>query len=156
MTAHAQLCTFTVDDLLFGIEVIQVQEVILYQQMTRVPLAPHMVHGLINLRGQIVTAIDLRACLALPGRPSDVLPMNVVVRGAEGSVSLLVDTIGDVIEVSSDTFEAPPPTMDPAHRDVVDAVCKLPGQLLLILDPERAVALASASTGRSRVRGLMH
>jgi purine-binding chemotaxis protein CheW len=137
-----QLCTFTVDDLMFGLEVTQVQEVILFQSMTRVPLAPPAIRGLINLRGQIVTAVDLRMCLGMPPRPPGDLPMNVVIRGVEGSVSLLVDSIGDVIEVSADVFEAPPATMKPAQRDVIDAVCKLPGRLLLILDPERAVASA--------------
>lgn len=135
-----QLCTFTVDDLFFGVEVTQVQEVLLFQAMTRVPLASPAICGLINLRGQIVTAVDLRLCLGLSGRECEQLPMNVVVRGSEGLVSLLVDTIGDVIEVSRDSFEPPPPTMKPAQRDVVEAVCKLPGRLLLVLDPERAVA----------------
>jgi purine-binding chemotaxis protein CheW len=146
-----QLCTFTVDDLMFGLEVTQVQEVILFQNMTRVPLASRAICGLINLRGQIVTAVDLRICLGMPPRPADDLPMNVVIRGVEGSVSLLVDSIGDVIEVSADVFEAPPATMKPAQRDVIDAVCKLPGRLLLILDPERAIA--SAGSG-PRLKGL--
>jgi purine-binding chemotaxis protein CheW len=147
MASITQLCTFTVDDLLFGVEVTQVQEVIRFQEMTRVPLAPKVVRGLINLRGQIVTAIDLRT--ALPRGAGD-LPMNVVIRGAEGSVSLLVDSIGDVIEVSEDAFESPPSTMNAVQRDVIDAVCKLPGQLLLVLDPERAVSGAAAEGGRAR------
>lgn len=135
-----QLCTFCVDDLFFGVEVTQVQEVLLFQPMTRVPLASPAICGLINLRGQIVTAVDLRLCIGLKPRAADELPMNVVVRGVEGLVSLMVDNIGDVIEVSRDAFEPPPPTMKPAQRDVVEAVCKLPGRLLLVLDPERAVA----------------
>jgi purine-binding chemotaxis protein CheW len=149
MPAITQLCTFTVDDLLFGVEVTQVQEVIRFQNMTRVPLAPGVVHGLINLRGQIVTAVDLRTALGLGPRGDGELPMNVVIRGAEGSVSLLVDSIGDVIEVSEDSFESPPSTMNPAQRDVIDAVCKLPGRLLLVLDPERAMTGAAADTRRT-------
>jgi purine-binding chemotaxis protein CheW len=150
MASITQLCTFTVDDLLFGVEVTQVQEVIRFQEMTRVPLAPKVVRGLINLRGQIVTAIDLRTALGLGPRGAGDLPMNVVIRGAEGSVSLLVDSIGDVIEVSEDAFESPPSTMNAVQRDVIDAVCKLPGQLLLVLDPERAVSGAAAEGGRAR------
>lgn len=151
-----QLCTFTVDDLMFGLEVTQVQEVILFQSMTRVPLAPPAIRGLINLRGQIVTAVDLRMCLGMPPRAPDDLPMNVVIRGVEGSVSLLVDSIGDVIEVSADVFEAPPATMKAAQRDVIDAVCKLPGRLLLILDPERAVASAVVDQNSARSRAKAH
>jgi purine-binding chemotaxis protein CheW len=141
MNAATQLCTFGVDDLLFGVDVTRVQEVIRFQEMTAVPLAPAIVRGLINLRGQIVMAVDLRARLGLPPQPEGNLPMNVVIRSTDGSVSLLVDNIGDVIEVSEDAFEVPPSTMASHHRQVVDAVCKLPNQLLLVLDPERALML---------------
>lgn len=151
-----QLCTFTVDDLLFGVEVTQVQEVLRFQPMTRVPLSPNTVRGLINLRGQIVTAVDLRPCLGLDGRVDGELPMNVVIRGVEGSVSLLVDTIGDVIEVATSTFEAPPSTMKAAQKNLILAVCKLPKQLLLVLSPERALAASSASIGMARNSGTVH
>ena len=140
-----QLCTFTVDDLMFGVEVTQVQEVLRYQPMTRVPLAPGTISGLINLRGQIVTAVDLRACLGFAPRASEELPMNVVIRGGDGSVSLLVDAIGDVIEVSADIFESPPSTMKALHRSMIAAVVKLPKQLLLVLSPERALAASQAA-----------
>ena len=93
---------------LFGVEVQQVQEVIRYQEMTRVPLAPRWSRGLINLRGQIVTAIDLRRRLELPRRPAGALPMNVVVRTDDGAVSLLVDEIGDVVGSASTQFEPAP------------------------------------------------
>lgn len=151
-----QLCTFAVDDLLFGLEVTQVQEVILFQNMTRVPMAPPAIQGLINLRGQIVTAVDLRLCLGLARRKPEDLPMNVVIRGVESCVSLLVDTIGDVMQVSTDMLEAPPSTMNPAQRGLIEAVCKLPRQLLLILDPERAVASAGsrASISGSQAKAL--
>lgn len=141
MSATTQFCTFAVDDLLFGVDVTRVQEVIRFQEMTRVPLAPPVVHGLINLRGQIVMAVDLRERLGLAPRSDQELPMNVVLRGTEGSVSLLVDSIGDVIEVDEEAFEVPPSTMVGAQRQVIDAVCKLPGRLLLVLDPERALAI---------------
>ncbi|MET0339916.1 MAG: chemotaxis protein CheW [Polyangiales bacterium] len=150
--ATTQLCTFNVDDLCFGVEVTQVQEVLRFQPMTRVPLAPGTIRGLINLRGQIVTAVDLRACLGIEPRTTDALPMNVVIRGSEGSVSLLVDEIGDVIEVSTDSFEPPPSTMRALHRNMIVAVCKLPKQLLLVLAPERALA-ASQQPVETRARG---
>ena len=113
MAEEQQFCTFILDRYVFGIEVKQVQEVLRYQELTRVPLASQVVSGLINLRGQIVTAIDLRRRLELNERDDDELPMNVVImnvviRTDDGIVSLLVDEIGDVIEVEEDTFEHPP------------------------------------------------
>lgn len=136
----AQLCTFTVGDLLFGVRVAQVQEVLRHQPMTRVPLAHGMVSGLINLRGQIVTAIDMRACLGLPPLSGEEQAMNVVTRGTVSNVSLLVDSIGDVIEVPTSSFEQCPTTLPARLRAIVDGVCKLPSQLLLLLAPERAIA----------------
>lgn len=134
----AQLCTFTVEQLLFGVEVTSVQEVLRAQPMTRVPLARPMVRGLLNLRGQIVTAIDMRTYLGLPARVNGEPPMNVVLRTADGSISLLVDAIGDVIEVAQRSFEPPPSTMRPEQRRTIEAVCKLPGQLLLVLSSNLA------------------
>ena len=134
-----QFATFTVDKLLFGIEVYRVQEVIRYQDMTAVPLAARGAAGLINLRGEVVTAIDMRTRLGLPPRPEGEMPMNVVVRVDDEPVSLLVDTIGDVAQVSEDQFEAPPETMTgPGHALVLGAY-KLENQLLLALDVARAV-----------------
>jgi len=106
-----QFCTFHLDDHLFGVDVLDVQEVIRYQAMTHVPLAPRVVEGLINLRGQIVTAVDLRARLELPSRPEGQLPMNVVVHTEDGPVSFLVDKIGDVLDVSEADYEPVPDTL---------------------------------------------
>ena len=144
MALAQQFCTFFLDGHFFGTPVPQVQEVIQYQVMTRVPLAPSVVSGMINLRGQIVPAIDLRRRLGLPARPPDKLPMNVVVRTAEGAVSLLVDEIGDVIEVEA--LESPPETLQGFARQVVRGVYKLPGRLLLVLDTDLAVDGASPGT----------
>lgn len=139
MASAEQFCTFFLDGHFFGTPVPQVQEVIQYQVMTRVPLAPSVVSGMINLRGQIVPAIDLRRRLGLPDRPAGKLPMNVVVRTAEGAVSLLVDEIGDVIEVEAEALETPPETLQGFAREVVRGVYKLPGSLLLVLDTDLAV-----------------
>src|SRR5438132_7996946 len=95
MAQSTQYCTFLLDGMLFGVEVKKVQEVIRYQPITRVPLAAPAVRGLINLRGQIVTALDLRQRLELRPRPADKLPTNVVVQTADGVLSLLVDDIGE-------------------------------------------------------------
>jgi len=139
MAASQQFCTFFLGGHFFGTPVPQVQEVIQYQEMTRVPLAPEVVSGMINLRGQIVPAIDLRKRLGLPDRPPGEQPMNVVVRANEGAVSLLVDEIGDVIEVAEEMLESPPETLAGFAREVIEGVYKLPGCLLLALDTERAV-----------------
>ena len=134
-----QFCTFYVDGQFFGVPVEQVQEVIRYQEMTRVPLVHRVIRGLINLRGQIVVAVDLRRRLNAADRAKGQLPMNVVVRTADGAVSLLVDEIGDVLEVRDETFEPPPETLTDASRELVLGVHRLPRQLLLILDTEKAV-----------------
>lgn len=139
MNDSRQYCTFHLDGLFFGIEVFQIQEVLLGQQMTRVPLAASTVSGLINLRGQIVTALELRTRLALPPRPDAEKPMNVVIRTGGGSVSLLVDEIGDVVEVHDDAFERVPETLPSAIRELFQGVYKLSPKLLLVLDTERAV-----------------
>lgn len=139
-----QYCTFYLDGLFFGVEVEKVQEVIRYQAMTRVPRAPEVIGGLINLRGQIVTAIDLRKRLEMPERAVERKPMNVVVRTDEGAVSLLVDEIGDVVEVSPSTFEAPPETLNGAARKLTVGVYKLEGRLLHAVDLGRVLQMDAA------------
>jgi len=140
--ASGQVSTFFVADLFFGVDVLCVQEVLRYQQMTRVPRAPEVIEGLINLRGQIVTAVDMRRRLRLPPRAGDQTPMNMVVRTEDGAVSLLVDEIGDVLDVDASTYERPPENLDPAVRDLIRGVYKLKDRLLLLLDAERTVDFA--------------
>jgi purine-binding chemotaxis protein CheW len=138
-TAISQYATFVVDDLFFGIDVLRVQEVLRYQEMTRIPLAPMVAEGLINLRGQIVTALDMRRRLGLSPRTANRLPMNLVVRTEEGPVSLLVDEIGDVLQLESSDFEPAPDNLAPAARELVQGVYKLKDRLLLVLDPDRTL-----------------
>jgi purine-binding chemotaxis protein CheW len=141
MSQPRQLCTFYLRDLLFGVEVEKVQEVIRYQEMTRIPLSPAVVAGLINLRGQIVTAINLREQLDLPPRQTSELPMNVVVRRDDGPISLLVDEIGDVVEVDEELFEPAPHTLHSQSREFIRGVYKLKEQLLLLLDTDKTVTV---------------
>lgn len=138
MSSAQQFCTFFLKDQLYGVPVHQVQEVICYQRMTRVPLASQAIRGLINLRGQIVMALDLRRRFDLENLPE--LPMNVVVRTDDGAVSLLVDEIGDVLDVDEESLEAPPDTLQGEERELVRGVYKLGGRLMLVLNTERAVA----------------
>jgi purine-binding chemotaxis protein CheW len=139
MPAPRQFCTFFLDEFFFGVEVEKVQEVLRYQEMTRVPLAPATIRGLINLRGEIITAIDLRRCLQLSEAPADQLPMNVVVQDQEGGTSLLVDRIGDVLQVDEEAFERPPSTLLGVARELVRGAYKLEDRLLLVLDTEKLV-----------------
>jgi purine-binding chemotaxis protein CheW len=136
--AALQFCTFYLDGLLFGVELRGVQEVIRSLDMTHVPLAPMVVSGLINLRGQIVTAVDLRRRLELEPRAAGAPRANVVVRSVDGAVSLLVDEIGDVVEVEQNTFEPPPETLRGAVRTIILGVHKLKGQLMHVMDIEKA------------------
>ena len=140
-----EFCTFTLDSHLYGVEVKQVQEVIRFQEMTSIPLSSPVVKGLINLRGQIVTAIDLRRRLGLDDRDPEDLPMNVVVRKDDEAVSFLVDEIGDVLEVDDAAFERPPATLRGAARELICGAYKLEEGLLLVLDTDKAVDLSTAN-----------
>jgi purine-binding chemotaxis protein CheW len=144
MDERRQLCCFQIEELLFGIPLERVQEVLRAQPLTPVPLAPPEVGGLVNLRGQIVTALDLRRCLELPARPAALAPGNVVVRDGESVVSLLVDRIGDVIEVESSAFERPPETLRGRRRTLIEGAFKLRDRLLLVLDVDRLLELGGA------------
>ncbi len=134
-----QLCTFQIANHHFCIDAIRVQEVIRYQHMTPVPLTENYVRGLINLRGQIVTAIDMRKRLAFEDFPAGQQPMNVVVQARGGAVSLLVDRIGDVSEHELTDYEAAPQTLSEPLRDYIVGAYKLDSQLLLHLDIDAVV-----------------
>lgn len=148
--AGGQYATFFVAGLFFGVDVLRVQEVLRFQQMTRVPGAPDVIEGLINLRGQIVTAIDMRRRLRLPQRAGGEEPMNMVVHTDDGAVSLLVDEIGDVLDVDASTYERPPENLDTTARELIRGVYKLKDRLLLVLDTAQALDV-SAMAGEARV-----
>lgn len=169
MTETHQFCTFYLAHLFCGLAVEKVQEVIRYQSITRVPLAPPAVRGLINLRGQIVPAVDLQQCLDLSASlpmsetqikeqvknsiserslnflsSSEQLPLNVVMRTTEEVISLLVDEVGEVLEIADSCFEPPPETLTGKARDLIQGVYKLDNQLLLIIDTEKVVEVTLA------------
>lgn len=135
-----RMVTFTLDGRLYGVDVDAVQEVLRGQTRTRIPLAPGTLAGLINLRGQVLSAIDLRVQLELPVRDAETEPMLVVIRVAGEPVALLVDTIGSVVDVDTDQFEPPPDTLSGSSRELLLGAYKLDNQLLLALDVDRAVA----------------
>lgn len=140
-----QFCTFTLDGLLFGVDVDDVQEVLRPQVLTPVPTSDPVVSGLINLRGQIVTALDLRRRLELADRDPDRRPMTVVIRQERAPVSFLVDEIGAVIDVDLDTVERPPETLSGVARQLILGACQLPDRLLLLLDTDAAARPLTAA-----------
>lgn len=143
MSFPQQFCTFFLGEHCYGIDVLKVQEVVRSQPLTRVPLAHPAVRGLINLRGQIVTAIDLRQRLHLADLDAGNEPVNIVLQTDDGAVSLLVDEIGDVLEVSPQQFELPPETLRGTSREFIRGVYKLSDRLLVILDPERIISITN-------------
>jgi len=132
-------CTFRVNDLLFGVEVQKVQEVLRSQPTTVVPLSPPVVHGLMNLRGQIVSALSLRERLGVPADGHEDRSMNIVIRSDDGPISILVDEIGDVIRVDESQFEPAPEALQGKQRELTQGAYKLDEGLLLILDTERVI-----------------
>lgn len=138
---NKQVCTFTLGETLFGVDVSAVQEVLRPQAMTRVPLAPPVVRGLINLRGQILSVIDLRERLRLPPAPASVSGMNLVVRLPDEILSFLVDDVGEVLNLSEDQFETSPVTVQGTISEVTSGVYKLKDRLLLLLNVKAAAAL---------------
>ena len=154
MSDTRQLSSFIVHDLLFGIDVQEVQEVIQHLKITRVPLSPPLIAGLLNLRGQIVTAIDLRVCLDLPQRSPAQVPVNLILRTQAGLVSLLVDEIGAVLEPGPDDFELAPSTLRGQLKGFVCETYKLPDRLLLILDTKRLLAELLSMTAPSPSRDI--
>jgi purine-binding chemotaxis protein CheW len=151
MATSQTYCTFTLAGSLYGIPVGDVQEVLRAQEITPLPLAPPSVSGLINLRGHIVVAIDLRSRLGLPARPADQLPMNVVLQTADGPVSLLVDDIEDMVEVPQEQCEAPPPTLRGPGQELIVGTYQLARRLLLILDTHQTLELPPSVAGGANV-----
>ncbi|MFA6544810.1 MAG: chemotaxis protein CheW [Limisphaerales bacterium] len=149
MSAPVNHITFFVDGRLFGVPAEDVMELARHHDITRVPLAPPSVAGLLNLRGQVVTAVDLRRRLELRPRPAGQQPMNVLLRREDALVSLLVDQVGEVIELDDSTFEPLPDTLRGPARELVRGVHKLPGRLLLLLDSNKIIAGLAVATRRT-------
>jgi purine-binding chemotaxis protein CheW len=138
-----QLSTFHVGKYLFGVDVALVQEIVRLQPVTPVPLSAAEIAGLINLRGEVLTAVDIRSRLGLPPPPTGTRPqVNVVVRVDDEPVSLLVDEIGGVQEIDQVPFESTPSTVDPALGALLVGAYTLPEQLLLALDARALLAMS--------------
>ncbi len=140
-TAEAVFLTLTVVDQLCGVPVLAVRDVLGPQVITRIPLAPPEVAGSLNLRGRIVTAIDLRRRLGLPPREEGTTAMSVVVERDGELYSLLADQVGEVLPLPRSDRAPNPPTLDPLWREVSDGVHRLGERLLILLDVERVLAI---------------
>jgi purine-binding chemotaxis protein CheW len=123
----------------FGIPVLQVQDVLGPQRITPIPLAPPEVAGSLNLRGRIVTAIDLRTRLKLPKLPDGEAGMSVVVDHNGELYSILVDAVGEVLSLGAGAQQRNPPTLDPAWRDVSGGIYRLDATLMVILNVARVL-----------------
>ena len=139
MNDHTTFCTFRVDGHWIGVEVVNVQEVLRHHPVTALRWANDAVQGLLNLRGQIVTAVDLRSALGLPPRSEGQRPTQVVVRVGAAVVSLWADEVGDVVELENSRFERTPGTLPRMSRDLIRGVYRLDHQLLLALDLSRVL-----------------
>jgi purine-binding chemotaxis protein CheW len=144
MPSEKRYASCRVGDLLVGVPVDAVQEVTASAELTPVPLAPPTVSGLMNLRGRIVTAIDLRRSLRLADRPLDQPAINLILRTDGGSIGLQVDAVGDVLDVDEDDFEPPPRTLRGPLRELITGAYKLDRGLLLVLNTERVVEESNA------------
>lgn len=133
------LCTFDVDSLFIGIQISRIQEILRPQPVTPVPLASSVILGLMSLRGQIVPVINLAERLGVQLADGGAEAFNVLIRTPDGPVSLLVDRVGDVVEVPPDTFEPAPDTLRSSLRPLIRGAYKLERRLLLALDAEAAI-----------------
>lgn len=147
MNNSKQLCTFSLGALRLGIDVLSVQEVIKSPALTPVPLAADEIEGLLNLRGQILTAIDLRRQFSLPRDPSERGDgkMLIIVRTSKVEAALVVDSVGDVIDVSDDTFEHTSANVPASVRPYIIGVHKLEKRLLHVLDAEATASLSTSA-----------
>jgi purine-binding chemotaxis protein CheW len=135
--------TFVIQDQLFGIPVLRVQDILTTDKIASIPLAPPEVKGSINLRGRIVTVIDVRVRLGLDKRESGDKGMGVTVEQQNELYTLLVDKVGDVIGLSSDLREDNPSTLDPLWREFTVGIYRLEKDLMVVLDVDRLLDLNS-------------
>ena len=132
--------TFQIEEQLFGIPVLKIQDILKPEKIASVPLAPPEIRGSINLRGRIVTVIDVRVRLGLkPGNADE--SMGVTVEHHHDLYTLLVDKIGDVISLRSDAFDKAPDTLDPKWRQFAVSVVRLEKRLMVVLDVERMLEI---------------
>ena len=141
--ALTEYVTVMIGDQLFGLPISRVQDVFMPQRLTRVPLARPEIAGVLNLRGRIVTAIDMRRRLGLPKRDDGRKPMAVGIEFKGESYGLLIDTVGEVLKLDDNMRESNPVNLDVRLARVSAGVHRLDGQLLVVLDVDRVLDMSS-------------
>jgi purine-binding chemotaxis protein CheW len=143
--AGGDFVSFAIAGQLFGVPVLQVQDVLRPQAITRIPMAPPEILGSLNLRGRIVTVVDTRHRLGLPKSDVKGPPMSIVVPHGDDLFALAVDRVGEVLSLSAENFEPNPPTLDPGWREVANGIYRLKGELLVVIDVARLLRLGAAA-----------
>ncbi|MGB4107909.1 MAG: chemotaxis protein CheW [Alphaproteobacteria bacterium] len=141
-----EFLTFHVVGQAFGISVLQVNDVLNEREITRPPLSPASIAGVMNLRGRIVTIIDVRRCLNQPPRPVNIPGMNIVIEQDGELISLLVDSVGDVMAIDQNALENVPPTLDSNWRKIASGIYKLPQSLWIIIEIKKLIELTKLSS----------
>ena len=145
MSMAQQFCTFYLNNTQFGIPIHQVQEIVRHQNPTRIPLAESDICGLVNLRGQIITVIDLKRRLGIhtptTEQPLDSVQYNVVICASDDVISLQIDQLDDILELSDDDFEPAPATLQATLRQFLLGAYKLANGFLLVLDPAKVLEI---------------
>lgn len=135
-----EFLTIYINDQIFGLPVLLVQDVLQPQNITKIPLAPPEIAGSLNLRGRIVTAVDVRIRLGIDAK--DIVKgksMSVVVEHEDELYSLIIDRVGDVLKLNNDSYETTPATLDPRWRDISSGIHQLENELLIILDVDKLI-----------------
>ena len=150
-TATAEYVTVMLGGQLFGLPISRVQDVFMPERLTRVPLAPPEVAGVLNLRGRIVTAIDMRGRLALPERDDKRPPMAIGIECKGESYGLVIDAVGEVVTLDEGAREPNPVNLDVALARISAGIHRLERQLLVILDVDRVLDIGRVATTASAV-----
>jgi purine-binding chemotaxis protein CheW len=140
-----EFVTVMIGDHLFGLPISRVQDVFVPDGLTRVPLAPQEIAGILNLRGRVVTAIDMRARLGLPARQAGKPAMAIGIEFRSDSYGLLVDSIGEVMPLRNNACEAKPANLDPCLERVAAGIYWLENQLMVVLDVDRVLDIKSGA-----------
>lgn len=135
-----QLVTFRIGEEEFGVNILQVQEIIRMLDITKVPKAPDFVEGVINLRGKVIPIIDLRKRFGLPARERDKMSRIIVVEIGTTVMGFIVDAVSEVLRLPASTVEPPPPVVAGVDAEYISGVGKLDDRLLIMLDMDRLLS----------------
>jgi purine-binding chemotaxis protein CheW len=139
-TVELQFATFYVGHMLLGVDIRVVQEINRQSEITQVPHAPEYVRGVINLRGEVATVVDLRTILGLPKSSSSQQTRNLIVHHQGEAIGLLVDRISDILTLREDEISPPPTNVDGVDGRLMSGVCTLDTDIVVLLDIDEVLA----------------